>query len=306
MTSHGLNTPEDYFAVYELLRDELSKRVIGHAEAIQILSLVGTRHLAGAQGQRLVLAGPSGVGKSTLSRSLAEVMAMPWKLIDVTMLAEQNWQGAQLTDYLQALWDENAPAEAARAVLVLDELDKICVGETEGSSRSYRVGKQQTLLPLLGTGSAIPLASGHSVKPDSMLIIMAGVWRGLPPGPVGADQLVALGLLHEIVERLGPVIRLEPLRMPQLVQIFRKGLEQTVDTYRRFGYVLEVQESTLCYVASAVLQSGAGPRSAVTWLRRGGDLLLIRLLEEGAPPATLVRLSPDDLEVPVFYPRSQG
>ncbi len=263
-----------------------------------MLALAGVRHIAGGSGERILLTGPSGCGKSTLTRALAEALDVPWLLIDVTMLSEQNWQGTDISDHLEALYDRHG-ARAEESVIVLDEVDKLCVRDAERSSKDYRIGKQQSLLPLLGTGSEIPLMNGQRVRPDRMLILMAGVFDGLPAGTAGPGDLVRLGLMHELVERMGRIIRLRPLPTSELMAVLRAGLSSTAVAFRLFGYFLEVPDAVLAYVASR-LRSGdeAGPRSGIAWLRSAADRLLVRLLDEAAPIGTIVVLRPDDVLVP--------
>ena len=298
-TTWDLDSPGDYAAAYALIRDALARRVVGHSDAVSTLSLAGVRHVAGMSRQRLLLVGPSGCGKSTLTRALAETLLVPWLLIDVTMMSEQNWAGGNLSDFLSTLFREHA-ARSARAVVVLDELDKVCAAGFERTSREYRIGKQQSLLPLLGTGSEIPIPGDIKLRPDHMLVIGSGVFAGLPPGPVGPGDLLRLGLMHEIVERMRSVIRLEPLPMEALMEVLRAGMREAGITFRRFGWALEVPRETLVYVASAVARGDdeAGPRSGVSWLRAAADRLLVRMFEQSAEPDTLGVLHPDDVRIP--------
>lgn len=298
MTDWGLSDAADYAAAYALIRDALAARVVGHDEAIRMLALAGVRHIGGMGGERLLLVGPSGCGKSTLARALAEALGVPWLLIDVTMLSEQNWHGADLSAHLESLYDEYG-RDADHAVIVADEIDKVCTAEMTQASKDYRLGKQQSLLPLLGFGSEIPLSGQTPARSDRMLILMAGVFPTLPPGLVSPGDLLRLGLMHEIVERMGAVIRLDPLEIPQLVRVVRAGLLPAVRAFEKYGFELEIADATLAYVASRVLRGDdAGPRSGVAWLRAAADRLLIRLLDDAAPTGATVCLRPDDVTVP--------
>ena len=298
MDNWNLRTPADFVAAYALIRDAMAQAIISQDEAVHALALAGTRHLAGVEGQRLVLIGPSGSGKSTLARTLAEALGVPWRIIDVTMLAEQNWSGAQLTDHLDALQTEHGH-NAARSVLVLDEIDKICVSEMERTSKDYRVGKQQTLLPLLGTGSELPIGGLKQFRPDALLIIMAGVFPQVTADRVSPADLLHVGLMSEIVERMGPVIRLHPLSKKVLAQVLSRTAERCVSAFRLLGYDLMVPDATISYLAAAVAaDEAAGTRSGMSWLQASADAMLVSLLERQAPQGTCCTLYPDSLALP--------
>lgn len=314
MTDYGLMTPDEYRALYYLISDEMARRIRGHGHAVHALSLAGTRHLAAIQagsvtgGARILLIGPSGVGKTHIMTTLADVLAVPLRRVDATMLAQQNWQGTQITDHLQALYDEHGPAVGQHAIILLDEIDKVCARDSTGSSRDYQLGRQTSLLPLVGVGSEIPLKGGQRCRPDGMFIVMAGVFAGLPPGLVGPGDLLRLGLMHELVERVGSIIRLEPLPLHELVHVLRAGLSEHVETYRHFGYVLEIDAETLSYVATCLASrvDEAGPRSGISWLRAGADRQLCSLLEGEVPPGIRVTLRPDDVTIPPAFRRPGG
>lgn len=298
MDDWHLTTPTDCATAYCLIREALAAVIIGHDAAVSALALAGTRHLVGIEGQRLVLIGPSGSGKSTLARTLATTLGVPWRIIDVTMLAEQNWTGPQITDHLDALFSKHGSA-ANRAVLLLDEIDKICVEGMERVSKDYRIGKQQTLLPLVGVGSELPLPGFNQCKPDGMLIIMAGVFAGITAHQVGPADMLRAGLMAEIVERMGPLIRLHAPSRDVLVEVLRRSAARCAEAFRLFGYSLEVPEETLRYVAAAVASdAAAGPRTGMSWLQGSADALLVKHLEQGSAEGTRIMLNPDSITLP--------
>src|SRR5688500_15403536 len=81
-------------ALFAAIRGRLRADVVGHEDASDHLALIGVQHVLGQHGQRLLLVGPSGVGKTTLVRSLAAALDLPFVLVDVAELAETNWAGA--------------------------------------------------------------------------------------------------------------------------------------------------------------------------------------------------------------------
>lgn len=297
---------------YQTIRARLSAAVVGHEAARDLLALLGTQHLLGSRAGppvRAVLVGPSGSGKSTLVRALAESLRVPFAVVDVTELAETNWSGLQIADVLGDLWRQadGDTDRFQRAVIVLDELDKVATGTAVGVSLDYAIGRQRSLLPLLGAGPlrlAPPGARDRTVTWDSQhaLIVSAGVFDGLPRDRrVTPTDLQRLGLMHELVERLGRVIRLAPLGASELAAVLRAGLRSTEGLYQRFGFRLRVTDEACALVARAVAEGrlDAGPRQAVTLLAAAAQERLLTLLNAGAAGGSVVALTPDDVALPL-------
>jgi len=295
----NLQSPDDFATAYLLFVQELEQRVVGHQDVISTLALCGVQHIAGIQSQRLLMIGPPGVGKTTLLRSLADVMCVPFGLLDITMLAEQNWQGHNLSDFLYDLRTQHGRA-ADRALVLLDELDKVATGGLSDSSTSsdYRRGKQQSLLPLLGRGSTIPVPGGD-FAPDSLMIVMAGVFNRLRGGTPLPPDLIDLGIMPELVERFGTVLRLQSLTAAELARVYAKDIEPIRALYHAFGYRLIIPDTTLRFLCTRIVDSvGYETRSGFTLLRVASERLLIRLVERSVAPGHIATLHPDDLWVP--------
>lgn len=296
-------------ALYDALRMRLAETVIGHAHARDQLALLGTRHALGLATVplRAVLAGPSGCGKSTLVRALAQCLGYPYAVVDVTELAETNWSGLQIGDVLGDLWVQagECPERMARSVIVLDEIDKLAAGRLTGVSRDYQLGRQRSLLPLLGGAPlrfTVPKARDRTLAWSSAraLIIGAGVFGRLRPGEaLSAAALIAIGFEHELVERMGQLLRLPPLSATQLGRVLRAGVEGVVATYDAFGIGLTIPEHTCGYVARAIADGKlrVGTRQATTLLIEAAQVKLVGLLEQQVPRGTVVALTPDDLDI---------
>lgn len=291
--------------LYHILREQLREEVVGHAAIVDRLALAGAQHAAGIP-SRLVLVGPPGVGKTTLVRTLAESLRLPYLLVDLTELAETNFTGLQLADLLANLYiqAECSIGRMEKAVIVLDELDKVAMRGGYTVGRDYRRGKRQSLLALLGGGVPVRFgASGYrdrsmQWRSDSALIIGAGVFQGLAPGRDPApEDLIRLGLMPELVERLGQVVRLQPLGSAELARVLERRLELMRTAFEAFGYSLTVTPAALATVAHAVAQGHgrAGPRTAATWLIAAAQRGLMSLLNADAAPGTTWSLTPDDV-----------
>jgi len=299
-------------------RHSLGLRIHGHEELVDALALVVTQHIVAPESaQRLVLIGPSGSGKTTAALALSECMKRPCVRINVEDITATGWSGTQLGDCLADI-DAQAVTLATRghgsfedlraeSIVILDELDKIATSKHEGASWSHQIQKQQSMLGLLakngqivsGSDSRGPVAA-RTLKTDRMLIIGCGVFDGLPsdrdPTP---ENVIALGFLPELVERMGSLHRLKPLPPEALIDVFKEGLEPVCEHFHAFGYNLDVTREACIYAGQLVSQGHGGPRSGVTWLTAAADGGLLALLKAEAPAGDCFTLTPDDIRVAV-------
>src|SRR5687767_4248408 len=101
--------------------------------------------------QNLILLGPTGVGKTYLIRSIADLIGVPFVKADATKFSETGYVGADVEDLVRDLV-RLAQGEVERAqygIIYIDEIDKIATAHnTSGRDVSGR-GVQTNLLKLM-------------------------------------------------------------------------------------------------------------------------------------------------------------
>lgn len=296
--------------VYRNALARIKEKVFGHDHLVPKLAMAATQHIISpASAIRLTLIGPSGSGKTTMARALAAATNRPFVEFSMTDMVQTGWQGHQLSDLISDSLMQQASALhragkgeinelMGEAVLFIDEADKAAFAGMDPTSRSHYIGKQQTILGLLGSNGRV-IAGSHSLSTNCMMVISGGVFAGMrkTTNPSPAD-IEALGFLHELVERMGIIHVIDPISGEALKDVLRSGLAANIATARAFGYHLEITDQALSYTANAVRNGVAGPRSGVSWLRSAADNCLGRVLAADAPEGTRITVSPDDLCLP--------
>lgn len=171
----------------------LNRFVIGQTEAKKVLSVALCDHfqhvrltLEGReapfyQKQNVLLLGPTGVGKTHLIRSAAELIGVPFVKADATKFSETGYVGGDVDDLVRDLI-RRAGGDVHRAshgIIYLDEVDKLA-GSSEGGGRDVSGrGVQTNLLKIMEDGD-VPVMSPNDVSSQLQAAMSAA--RGNTPG----------------------------------------------------------------------------------------------------------------------------
>jgi ATP-dependent Clp protease ATP-binding subunit ClpX len=292
---------------YREVRRRINDSVIGHDQAVAQLALMGARHLHLGGRQRALMIGPSGTGKTTIAVALADALGCPAVVWDASVSSEVGWSGVSVANILAEMYsayDEDL-RWMARGILIADEIDKLAVRDATGSAREHRLGQMKSLLGILGAGAPVRFQQDGdrgrpvSVTTDDMLIIGMGSFHDLPPHP-GPAELIGYGFTIEFASRFPVVITLDSLDTDALVRLLRREMAPSIASAADFGFAIDVPDSVLIYVATAVGSGGDSvtPRAGVGWLQSAVDAALLRLIELEARQGTRYQIRPDEVSVP--------
>jgi endopeptidase Clp ATP-binding regulatory subunit ClpX len=262
----------------------LNRFVIGQRAAKKVLSVALCDHFQHVrltlegnvapfyQKQNVLLLGPTGVGKTHLIRSAAELIGVPFVKADATKFSETGYVGGDVDDLVRDLVRRAGGdvKKAEHGIIYLDEVDKLATrGEQSGRDVSGR-GVQTNLLKLMEDGD-VPLVSpndvtgqlqsamsamrgGGGAQPETIntrhiLFIVSGAFSGLTEmiqtrhhQPKSADELlaqmstadlIAYGLEPEFVGRLPVRVACHGLSEDDLFNVLRKSESSLIHQYER-------------------------------------------------------------------------
>jgi ATP-dependent Clp protease ATP-binding subunit ClpX len=298
----------------------LDRFVIGQHEAKKALAVALCDHfqhvrlcLEGRdapfyQKQNILLLGPTGVGKTHLIRSSADLIGVPFVKADATKFSETGYVGGDVDDLVRDLV-RRAGGDVHRAgygIIYLDEIDKLAACG-EGRDVSGR-GVQTNLLKLMEDGD-VPLISPNDVAgqveaamaasrgshhggPDAVptrniLFVASGAFTGLetitahrleesrqhPPNPLPTTaDLIRFGLEPEFVGRLPVRVACHPLNPQTLFEILQKSESSLVHQYVRafaaYGIRLTFRDDALRRIADIAHTEQTGARGLMTVMER--------------------------------------
>ena len=262
----------------------LDRFVIGQREAKKVLSVALCDHFQHVrlslegdeapfyQKQNVLLLGPTGVGKTHLIRSAADLIGVPFVKADATKFSETGYVGGDVDDLVRDLirragGDVN---RASHGIIYLDEIDKLATRSDGGRDVSGR-GVQTNLLKIMEDGdvpvlspndvtgqlqSAMTAARGNTPgMPDSIstrhiLFIASGAFVGLdqivrtrlekpalPAAKALADSkttdFIRFGLEPEFVGRLPVRVACHALDTDDLFEVLHKSESSLIHQYER-------------------------------------------------------------------------
>ena len=247
----------------------------------------------------ILMIGPSGSGKTLLAQTIAEILNVPFTIVDATSLTETGYVGGDVESILASLLrscDYNIE-RAKYGIVFIDEIDKIARRANSFARNTTRdisgEGVQQALLKILeGTIVNIPSEFGKpqiQLDTSNILFICGGAFEGIEylsnekkPNQIGfnsdlnnseanttshtidSQDIMKYGIIPELVGRLPIIVQLEALKEEEMVRILTEPKNSIIQQYKellRYDNVkLDFTDEALLEIAKLTMKNNTGAR----------------------------------------------
>ena len=252
--------------------------IVGQQSAKEQLLTAVHLHIArihgakGIQKTNVLLAGPTGTGKTTLLETLAGVAGVPFAAMESTQITPAGYVGSDITECLVRLYRHsgNDLTTAQHGIIWIDEIDKLAADPSH--MEGGRGAVQRELLRMIEgdtyqidtDGREIHSRDAQIVPFDTrdVLFIVGGAFQDLCEcGDLTMGAIVSAGFARELIARFPIFARTEPLTDTEMVAIQEAHvLPEMQAILALVGGSMSVDRAAMLAVSRRARDTGMGAR----------------------------------------------
>lgn len=296
----------------------VEQKFIGQEEAAKLLflniiknqKLAGIRDIPSGTRSIIFVDGPSGTGKTAITKDITEALGLPFVATPITNYSASGYVGGNITDILKELYVKSGGdlEKAQRGIVVLDELDKI----VNNGSRDLimKTAVQHQLLDFLGGGKYnIEVDNKPTIEFDTskLTFVCLGALTNLRNSktqtvlqrPIGfnvkydesnkakdysitPDDLIKIGFEKELVGRFNTYVHTKDYSKDDLKKILLESKISPLIGFKTLvlslGKRLVMDDSAYDLIAEAAYDLNTGARSLQTIINNLNSQYLEELL----------------------------
>jgi len=282
-----------FFSSAKEMANYIKKTIKGQDEAVSELAIPFFQHYVqqvtgniSPINKPVLLCGPTGCGKTEMLTLFSEMTGSPLIIINTSECTATGWRGASINDVIANQAKKYKPDELSRAIMFIDEIDKITHSACNNQIDDLGYDIQRDLMNLTDFRNPVRINIGMDknfqqnfleLAVNKMLIVFSGAFTGIDKiiekrlnissrvgfstsvvnnytenkdYKVTARDLAAWGFLDELLGRVGRIVTLKSLDENAMFEILTESRLSILRS--QASYSKRVYNATLRFTEGAL------------------------------------------------------